>query len=338
MRRRIVGLLVASVFVHAVACAGEAAPVPEFPVADQLVPRDPLPERTLQMADGVVLHTDVVYSTIRGFRPLRLDVYYVPSATKARPLVVFVHGGGWIAGNPRGASAFVDFPSVLAYFAARGYVVASIDYRLSGEAPFPAPYRDVQDAVRFLRANAPRFALDPRRVALWGMSAGAHLAALAAVACGERTFDPPRPDASAESACVQGFVGWFGVYDLARYQGSEGMQNRVSELLDCGAATCSAVGLDIASPTRYIDRADAPVLLIQGMSDGNVPPEQAIVFAESLRKEGVPVELLMLPGVAHGFIGSTPAATMEASRRALSATLEFLDRLFGTTTPSPVVH
>ncbi len=157
--------------------------MPDFEVADQLVPRDPLPERVICWGDGSTIMTDVVYSTIPGYRPLHLDLYRASADAAPRPLVVFVHGGGWWAGNQRAASAFLDFPAVLATLAQRGYVVASIEYRLSGEASFPAQLLDLQEAVRFLRANAARVGIDPAKVVLWGMSAGAQVAALDAVKC-----------------------------------------------------------------------------------------------------------------------------------------------------------
>ena len=116
--------------------------------------------------DAVIL-TDVVYSTIPGFRPLHLDLYRQAGVATPRPLIVFMHGGGWAYSNPRAGAAFVDLPVVLAHLAERGYVVASIAYRLSGEAPFPAQLEDLQAAIRFLRGNAARFGIDGAQVGLW---------------------------------------------------------------------------------------------------------------------------------------------------------------------------
>ena len=289
--------------------------MPDFEVADQLVPRDPLPERVICWGDGSTIMTDVVYSTIPGYRPLHLDLYRASADAAPRPLVVFVHGGGWWAGNQRAASAFLDFPAVLATLAQRGYVVASIEYRLSGEASFPAQLLDLQEAVRFLRANAARVGIDPAKVVLWGMSAGAQVAALDAVKC-------------SESNCVQGFVGWFGPYDLGTHLRDTKNDTSVRELLNCGADVCPTSTLAEASPIRFVDDKDPPVLLIHGADDSQVLPAQSKAFAERLRAAGVAAELLLIPGVGHGFIGATPGATREASRQALSATFHFFDRLF----------
>jgi acetyl esterase/lipase len=307
--------------------------LPDFKVAEQLVPRDPLPEREIRWSDGSTVMTDVVYSTIPGYRPLHLDLYRASIDQTRRPLVVFVHGGGWWAGNQRAASAFLDFPAVLANLAQRGYVVASIEYRLSGEAPFPAQLLDLQEAVRFLRANAARFGIDPAKVALWGMSAGAQLAALDAVTCGTASVGASGETSSGASGCVQGFVGWFGPYDLEQHLRDMKSDTSVRALLNCGAEDCPASALADASPIRFVDGKDPPALLIHGADDSQVLPAQSKAFAERLRTAGVQADLLLVPGVGHGFIGATPAATREASRQALSATFGFLDQLFRAASP-----
>jgi acetyl esterase/lipase len=241
---------------------------------------------------------------------------------------VFVHGGGWWAGNQRAASAFLDFPAVLANLAQRGYVVASIEYRLSGETPFPAQLLDLQQAVRFLRANAARFEIDSAKVVLWGMSAGAQLAALDAVTCGTAAVGASDKMPGGESDCVQGFVGWFGPYDLGAHVRERKSDTSVRALLHCGTNACAPAALADASPIRFVDGKDPPVLLIHGTEDVQVSPEQSKAFSELLRTAGVPVELLLIPDVGHGFIGATPAATRDASRQALSATFDFFDLLF----------
>jgi acetyl esterase/lipase len=326
-------VLTAAIFCCGSVLAGEPASIPDFEVSDQLVPRDPLPEREIRWGDGSTVMTDVVYSTIPGYRPLHLDLYRRSADETPRPLVVFVHGGGWWAGNQRAASAFLDFPAVLANLAHRGYVVASIEYRLSGEASFPAQLRDLQQAVRFLRANASHFGIDPGKVALWGVSAGAQLAALDAVTCGTPSGDSRDRMPAGESDCVQGFVGWFGPYDLDAHVRETRNDTSVRALLHCGADACAPAALAEASPIHFVDGKDPPVLLIHGKEDRQVLSAQSKVFAERLRKAGVPAELLLVPGVGHGFIGTTPAATRDASRQALSATFDFFDRLLSAASP-----
>jgi len=308
--------------------AADSPTLPEFAVADQLTPRDPLPERIIRWGDGSTVMTDVVYSTIPGYRPLHLDLYRASADETRRPLVVFVHGGGWWAANPRAASAFLDFPAVLANLAQRGYVVASIEYRLSGEAPFPAQLLDVQGAVRFLRANAARFGIDSTKVALWGVSAGAQLAALDAVNCDMASVSASDETRGGESSCVQGFVGWFGPYDLDAHARQSKSDASVRALLRCGTEACAPAALAEASPIRFVDGTDPPVLLIHGKEDRQVLPAQSDAFTDRLRAAGVPVQLLLIADVGHGFIGTTPTATRDASRQALSASFEFFDRLF----------
>ncbi len=145
---------------------------------------DVYPERVTQFADGVTGLADVTYSVLPGFRPLVLDLY-LPSSTTAQPLILFVHGGGWVGGNTRHSGALADFPRALAQLAAEGFVVASVEYRLVGEAAFPAPLQDVRAALRYLRDNAAKYRIDGSKVAVWGGSAGGQLAALAAVSCGD---------------------------------------------------------------------------------------------------------------------------------------------------------
>jgi acetyl esterase/lipase len=331
--RTLLKVLSAAMFCFGAVLAAGTASVPDFEVANQLVPRDPLPEREIRWGDGSTAMTDVVYSTIPGYRPLHLDLYRASIDATPRPLVVFVHGGGWFAGNQRAASAFLDFPAVLANLAQRGYVVASIEYRLSGEASFPAQLLDLKEAVRFLRANAARFGIDPAKVVLWGMSAGAQLAALDAVACGTAAVGASDTMPFGESDCVQGFVGWFGPYDLDAHLRETKSDASVRALLDCGPDACAPAALADASPIRFIDDKDPPVLLIHGADDQQVMPAQSKAFMERLRTAGVQADLLLIPGVGHGFIGATPAATRDASRQALSATFDFFDRLFGPAIP-----
>jgi acetyl esterase/lipase len=289
-------------------------PLPDFAVADRLMPADPMPERRTQWPNSAVTLTDVVYSTVPGFRPLHLDLYRRAKDAVALPLVVFLHGGGWAHTNPRAGAAFKDFPAVLAGLAQRGYAVASIEFRFSGEAPFPAQLEDLQAAIRFLRANASRFGIDGAKVGLWGMSSGAQLAALNAMNCIEGT-------------CVQGFVGWFGPYDLATYMRERPQDLNVRQLFRCSAESCPAALLDAASPINHVGGKDPPALLVHGLADTDILPSQSERFAATLRAAGDTAQLLLIPDVTHGLVGATPAATREASQRALNATFEFFDHV-----------
>jgi acetyl esterase/lipase len=169
-----------------------ALPVAQMAIAPQTVRDDIFPHPPVPFPGGVVALGDVEYSNLVGYRPLLLDLY-MPQKSTPKPLVIWIHGGGWNRGDSRTSGPIADYPATLAALAARGYVVASVNYRLSGEAHFPAQIQDVKAAVIFLRANAAKYGIDPARVLLWGGSVGGHLAALAAASCGVAEFNPNLP-------------------------------------------------------------------------------------------------------------------------------------------------
>jgi acetyl esterase/lipase len=149
---------------------------------------DGYPAYSVTFANGVVGIPAITYSQPSHYRPITLDIYMPKRRGTKRPLVVYVHGGAWVAGTPRGKTVLGGWPEILAALSARGYVVAAVSYRLDGEAHFPAAIQDVKTAIRFLRKNSDRFGIDPGRAAIWGPSAGGQLAALAAVSCGVTEF------------------------------------------------------------------------------------------------------------------------------------------------------
>ncbi|TBV07978.1 alpha/beta hydrolase [Phytopseudomonas dryadis] len=277
---------------------------------------DAYPQRETRFADGVIGLADVVYATREGFRPLTLDLY-LPSRSAARPaapLLIYVHGGGWSAGHARASGAFSDFPAVLARFAARGYAVASINYRLSGEARFPAPLEDVRAAMAWLREQAATYALDADRVALWGGSAGGHLAALAALRC---TDD-----------CPKVLVSWYGVHDLQALRDTPGypaIKDAAGRLLGCQLAACKQATLHAASPVARLSGQLPATLLIHGDADRVVPHEQSLLLAAALRRSQGSVRTLIVPGVGHSLVGADQAATEVANEMALKATLAFFE-------------
>jgi acetyl esterase/lipase len=303
---------------------------------------EPWPERRAGFAGGVTGFADLTYATLPGYRPLKLDLYLPPQGSGPRPLIIYVHGGGWMGGGSRLSAAFANWPEVLASVAAEGFVVASVSYRFAGEEPFPAAIHDLKSAIRWLRANAGRFGIDRDRVAVWGASAGGQLAALAAVSCGVAALAPPpvrprinpnveRPVAApagmeAESDCVQAAAIWYGVFDFATLNrpAAPDPNFREHRYLSCGAAPCSEERLRIPSPVNYIDRGDPPFLLIHGAADRTVPVGQSQQFHERLRAAGVEAELVVVPEVDHSFIGANHEATRTTSRQAIGRTLDFL--------------
>jgi acetyl esterase/lipase len=312
-------------------CSAATPEKVDFPVS---VERggDSYPSLKVEFPQGVTGYPYVVYSRREGFRPLMLDLYLPRGdAGKAHPhpALVYIHGGSWLTGSPR------TFPHVLAAIAARGFVVAAIQYRFDGEATFPAQIADVKEAVRYLRVNAEKYSIDSDHIGVWGESAGGQLAALESVSCGVSALEPkPKPvteqgdeqaDLSDVSDCVQASVSWYGIYNFVTIPippGKSGPQ----PYLGCPAFTCDQAALESASPAYYVDSHDPPMLLIHGIDDPVVTVSQAREFNQQLHQAGVSVELLLIPGVKHGFVGATSDITRAARNQALNATLSFFER------------
>ncbi|HWJ70759.1 MAG TPA: alpha/beta hydrolase [Sphingobium sp.] len=315
------GLLLVGAMVLASCAAMAQAAARDFPVAAAPVLEDKLPNPPIAFPGGVTVHRDIVYQTLPGYRPQIVDVY-VPSTPGPHPLILYIHGGGWMGGHTRHSGALADFPKVLAALAAEGFTVASLEYRLSGEAKFPAQLQDSNAALRFLRAHAAQYRIDPKRVGVWGGSAGGHLTALTATTCGNIALDP----AAAQDGCVQAAVTWYGVFDFAAM--NEAADGAGTQLLGC-AETCPDDRLRAVSPVTYIDSKAPPFLLIHGDDDKVVPVAQSHLGEAALRKAGVPVESIYIPGVDHSFIGQTPAATRAATLQAVNATFDFFHARLG---------
>ncbi len=290
---------------------------------------------------GVTVIGDEVYSTPYGFRPLRLDLYRADGPGPA-PLVIFVHGGGWTIGNKRTTANFIDFPGVLAKLAASGISVASVEYRLSGEAPFPGAVLDVKAAVRYLRANSERLGIDPDRIAIWGGSAGAHLAAMVAFTCGSEQF-PPEDTANADvSDCVSAFVGWYGPYEVDSIMATaqpllkappEAVTQEMQETLGglrffrCTAEGCPPDLVAIGSPIKMVAAGGPPSLLIHGTADMLVPDIQTRQMADAISAAGIPVQMEFIEGVGHGWVAPGDLALTETgSRKALALTFAYLQK------------
>jgi acetyl esterase/lipase len=298
---------------------------------------------------GVVGFPDVTYSALLGYRPLKLDLFLPPPSFKSkgpRPLLIYIHGGGWVMGGPRRSAAFLDWPKVLASIAEHGYVVASVSYRFAKEAPFPAQIQDVKSAIRWLRVNADKYDIDKRRVMTWGQSAGGHLAGLAAVSCGVAALNPAPRVAAPEhpvaevqasapvgfdqaSDCVQGAVVWFGVFDFSKLpQYANG--GKQDAFLDCGGAkACTPEQLALPSPVTYISDKTPPILIMHGTADTTVPIAQSEEFYERLKAKGVKTEFIKVPAVGHSFLGKSPEATRGASKMALAKTIDFINGIIG---------
>lgn len=290
--------------------------------------------------DGVRSLRDVTYAELSGFRPLTLDLYLPSGGGPPRPAVVFVHGGAFRHRTARDGGTFRDFPAVLASVAARGYVVASVNYRFVGEARFPDPVQDVGMAIRWLRTHAVDYGIDASRIVIWGSSAGGQIATVIGAGCGVPLFEPPASDGpqraqALPSACVQGVIDWYGIIDLESNSADVGKadvpesRKNESAYLGCDVLKCPAGLARSASPLAYIDAHDPPFLIQHGTADTTVSPRQAQKLHDALRAAGVPVELVLYPGVAHGFAKVPGGGPDDAvNRQAIDKVLEFLGRYF----------
>jgi acetyl esterase/lipase len=295
-----------------------------MPVGAEPSMADKFPQVPVAFPRGVKAWRDVTYQVQPGFRPQIVDIY-VPQGKGPHPLVLYIHGGGWMGGHTRQSGAFENFPAMLAAFAAEGFTVASVEYRLSGEAPFPAQTRDVNAALRFLRANAAQYAIDPARVGVFGGSAGGHLAAMAGLACRETTLDP----AAAQDACVQAVASWYGIFDFATMPRRSESGSAEQRLFGCRDGACPPDAARIASPLTYLDPKDPPFLLIHGVDDKVVPVAQSREAEAAMKAAGVPVTAIYIPATDHSFMGKTADDTRKASLAAMNATFDFFHDKLG---------
>jgi acetyl esterase/lipase len=311
------------------ATPGAAPPPPPFSSAPSSVqPKATYPNKV----EGLF---DITYETVPGFRPLKLDLYHLTGTQTARPAVIFLHGGGFRAGSPRAVSAvFGEMDQVLARLAARGYVVVGATYRLSGEVRFPGPVEDVKAAVRWLRANAAKYGVDTKRIALWGESAGAYYAVLVGTSCKAEALEGNGGNAD-QSSCVQAVVDWFGPTDMSQMDAQAapgtrfkhgGADSPESKLLGCALSECPKELLQEANPLTYITAGTPPFLIMHGDIDTTVPLQQSQMLKDALRAKGVAATLIVVPQVSHVFAGATAAQ----GQTILDQVFHFLDTTFGT--------
>src|SRR3954454_20929950 len=171
---------------------------------------------TCILASGVEVHHGVEFAGVEGYRPLLLDLYLPAPATGSGAAIVYMHGGGWAVGTRRRfGRAFIPWsPTPLDLLARAGFVVATVDYRLSGEAHFPAQLHDVKAAVRWVRGNARTLGVDTTRVVAWGESAGGHLAILAGLTGNDGALHGDVGEFLDQSSAVSAVIDWYGPMNL----------------------------------------------------------------------------------------------------------------------------
>lgn len=245
-------------------------------------------------------HPDLVYARY-GERKLRLDLYRPKAAARPLPAIVCIHGGGWFQGN---RSTMTNLAQALA---AKGYVTATIDYRLSGEAKFPAAIHDCKAAVRFLRANAARFGVKADAIGITGLSAGGHLAALLATSSGVPALEGDGGHVQ-QSSAVQACMAMGAQSDLQteRIRALSSAPNNPHYRPFLGGSLDEIPQTyALASPRHHLDRNDPPLAFMAGELDD--PSTHADDTRADLEKLGIPTGLFILPGAPHAFLGQQRA-------------------------------
>lgn len=239
----------------------------------------------------------------------QLDVY-LPDAAAGHgpyPVVIAIHGGAFMFGDKADMQLNAPLQSLR-----HGFAVVSLNYRMSGEAPFPAAVQDVKAAVRFLRAHAAEYHLDPKMMIAWGGSAGGNLAAMLGTTGNTQQFDDAALGNPDQSSAVQGVVDWFGPiwFDLmdeqfkrsGKGQANHGAADSPESRYIGAALAVKPEQVKAASPATHATAAIPPFFIQHGTADQNVPTEQSVSFAAALRKLAGEerVELSLLPGARHG--------------------------------------
>ncbi len=268
-----------------------------------------------------------------------LDVYLPanrPLFERPRPLIVWIHGGAWRKGSKDATPA--------AILPLCGYVAASINYRLTDEATFPAQLEDCQNAIRFLRKHSGEYGIDPRRTGVWGVSAGGHLAVLVGLTGergsksvelskrvrlgqGKNRGEPDRGEIgeSMRGPRVQAVSDWCGPTDFMQITAQAAAGNRLELKSRSGPVAELLGGLPeerpeqakLASPVTYVDGDAPPFLIVHGADDDVVPPQQSIELSKLLTRCSIANRLLMVPGASHDI----------SSKYLIDETIRFFDRI-----------
>ncbi len=267
----------------------------------------------------VEVKRNVLYDTIEK-QKLYLDIA-MPKEGGPYPCVVIFHGGAWVLGSRKEMSTGNSkSPSIIERVAARGYVVATVSYRLAPKFPFPAQIEDARAAVRFLRAHARDYHIDPHKFAAAGFSAGGHLALLLGLASGVKDWNSgSNRDESAKVQCV---VDFFGPADLTLYTSSPGIVDSYLVPVFGKACKTDPAVLKKASPMRYVSKGAPPILMVHGNIDLIVPIVHSENLLKKLKAAGATAELITVPGEGHGWGGATLARTLDESVKFLDEHLK----------------
>jgi acetyl esterase/lipase len=254
------------------------------------------PMRPLQVPEGVKALRDIEYVP-GGGRAQSLDLYAPEAAKTPLPLIIWIHGGAFRAGDKQQCPVL---PSTR-----HGYAVTSINYRLSQQAKFPAQIEDCKAAVRWLRAHAKEYNLDPKRFGAWGSSAGGHLVAMLGTSGGVKELEG-KLGHNDQSSRVQAVCDWFGPTDFTKMNKAGSTINHdvadsPESLLLGGPVQENKDKAAQANPITYVSKDDPPFLIMHGDRDPLVPHNQSVLLHDALKRTGVEVTFHTIKGAGHGF-------------------------------------
>jgi acetyl esterase/lipase len=250
----------------------------------------------LKVPDSVIFETDIEFANADN-QHLKLDMARPKAESSPLPAIVCIHGGGFRAGSRQ------TYDALCIRLAQEGYVAVTVSYRLAPKYQFPAAVHDVKEAVRWLRGNAKKYNIDPKRIGVMGGSAGGHLAQFLGVTEDVRIFEGEggHRDQSSRVSCV---VNYYGPSDFTRSYGKSVDAAQVLPLFLGGDLKKARRMHILASPLYWVTPRAAPTLCIHGTKDTYVAHEQAVWLIDRLRSADVEAELLTLEGAGHGFRGA----------------------------------
>jgi acetyl esterase/lipase len=248
---------------------------------------------------------DIAYATKSEAE--KLDIYLPNKEQETYPVIVAVHGGAFMMGDKADGQLNPMLEGLK-----HGYAVVSVNYRMSGEATFPANIQDVKAAIRWIRANAKQYHLDADKIAVWGGSAGGNLVSMAGTSGGVAEFDDATLGNADQSSKVQAVVDYFGPTNFlkmdeyfkkskkgeANHSAADSPESKVIG----GKLSTMAAKVKAADPTTYITPDDPPFFIAHGTNDGTVPTEMSIQFSKDLAKVigADKVQLNLIKGAGHG--------------------------------------
>ncbi|MEQ9441744.1 MAG: alpha/beta hydrolase [Cyclobacteriaceae bacterium] len=244
--------------------------------------------------EGTVLHGNIPYNDDTLQKHL-LDIYLPPNAQGKLPLVIFVHGGGWLSNDKYADIGYMK--KTVAEIVSSGFALASIDYRFSTQAVFPAQIQDCNRAVSYLYDHADTYGFDPQRFAVMGFSAGGHLASLMGLSNNDQV-NAFFMTGTSQSFTFKAVVDFYGPAELILFPGADDAKSPEGLLI--GTAPLARPDLaKAASPVTYVDQDDPPFLIIHGEKDALVSPRHSKLLSAWLDAVNVPNELIIVKDAPH---------------------------------------